>query len=252
MDTNYWERIAPRFESEIFDVFANDRKGLITSRIRKLGSPRKVATDLGCGIGNFLPAMTRAFRHVTAVDISAKTLRRAKAACSELQNVSYMKLDLSSPKARLPEVDFALSVNTLLTPDARKSAALLDSTVRHIRSGGHLLLVVPSLESALLTRFRTVQWNLRDGFSHAAAIRSAAATHSQSADGEMSRGVLAIDSVPTKHFLKEELIALLAERRMTTLEARKIEYPWDTEFQCPPKWMKDPYPWDWLILAHRS
>jgi len=144
MDTAYWERIAPRFESEIFDVFANDRKGLITSRIRRLGSPRKTASDLGCGIGNFLPAMTQAFRHVIAVDISAKTLNRAKSACSGLRNVSYVKLDLSSAKAKLPKVDFALSVNTLLTPDARKSAALLNSTVRHIKAGGHLLLVVPS------------------------------------------------------------------------------------------------------------
>jgi len=251
MDTNYWERIAPRFETEIFSVSAHDRRNLITSRIRRLGSPDHLASDLGCGIGHFLPALSQAFRHVTAVDISPKTIRRAKVACCDLGNVTYMTLDLSSPGARLPKVDFCLSVNTLLTPHPRKSAALLNSTIRHIKAGGHLLLVVPSLESALLTRFRTIQWNLRDGLSHKAAIRASAATHGLSNDGDLTRGVVPIDGVPTKHFLEEELVALLAERRMTTVEVRKIEYPWHTEFERPPKWMKAPYPWDWLLLAKK-
>ena len=251
MDTNYWERIAPRFETEIFSVSPHDRNNLIASRIRQFGSPDNLASDLGCGIGHFLPALSQAFRHVTAVDISPKTIRRAKAACSTLSNVTYMTLDLSSPRARLPKVDFSLSVNTLLTPHPGKSATLLDSTVRHIKSGGHLLLVVPSLESALLTRFRTVQWNLRDGLSHPAAIRTSAKTHGPSADGDLARGVVPIDGVPTKHFLEEELVALLAERHMTTLEVKKIEYPWTTEFERPPKWMKAPWPWDWLVTARK-
>lgn len=63
---------------------------------------------------------------------------------------------------------------------------------------------------------------------------------------------MAIDGVPTKHFLKEELNVLLAQKQMTVLEVKKLEYPWDTEFEHPPKWMKAPFPWDWLILARKS
>jgi SAM-dependent methyltransferase len=252
MNTDYWDRMARNFETEIFSVFANDRKGLITSRIRKLGSPRTAATDLGCGIGGFLPALSQAFGSVTAVDVSAKTLRRARANCSSLGNVRYLKADLTSPKARLPKAGFALSVNTLLTPSPDKSSSMLDLTVGHITPRGHLLLVVPALESALLSRFRLIEWNRRDGMSHAAAIRAAADENEGSSDGLLARGVVAIDGVPTKHFLEGEIVAVLAARRMDVLEIRKIEYPWSSEFHHPPKWMKAPWPWDWLVLARKS
>jgi hypothetical protein len=31
----------------------------------------------------------------------------------------------------------------------------------------------------------------------------------------------------------------------------KVEYDWSTEFADPPRWMKDPYPWDWLVLSKK-
>ena len=30
-----------------------------------------------------------------------------------------------------------------------------------------------------------------------------------------------------------------------------IEYEWTTEFADPPGWLKDPYPWDWLVEVTR-
>ncbi len=31
----------------------------------------------------------------------------------------------------------------------------------------------------------------------------------------------------------------------------KVEYDWSTEFADPPKWMRDPLPWDWLFVVER-
>ena len=44
---------------------------------------------------------------------------------------------------------------------------------------------------------------------------------------------------------------MLEKRRMEIIHLKKIEYPWDTEFNDPPKWMGAPYPWDWFVLAKK-
>ena len=38
---------------------------------------------------------------------------------------------------------------------------------------------------------------------------------------------------------------------MAVEAVRKIAYPWTTEFAEPPRWMREPYPWDWLVEAVR-
>ena len=38
---------------------------------------------------------------------------------------------------------------------------------------------------------------------------------------------------------------------MVIRRIEKLEYAWDIEFFSPPKWMKDPFPWDWFFLAEK-
>jgi hypothetical protein len=41
MNRTYWEKIAPSYDDEIFDVLHNDKKAIIRSAIKKLASPDK-------------------------------------------------------------------------------------------------------------------------------------------------------------------------------------------------------------------
>jgi len=68
----------------------------------------------------------------------------------------------------------------------------------------------------------------------------------------MKDGVTDIDDVPTKHFLKEELELLLTIEGFTIEKIKKINYEWSTEFHVVPKWLKDPKPWDWLVVAKKN
>ena len=61
-----------------------------------------------------------------------------------------------------------------------------------------------------------------------------------------------IDGVPTKHWLREELQVALRAAGFVVESVDKVEYGWDTEFPDPPRWMKDPWPWDWAVAARRS
>ena len=114
------------------------------------------------------------------------------------------------------------------------------------------MLVVPSLESALLTDFRLIECNLRHGLRPGSAVRSGFQSSPKAGRSRVHEGVLRIEQVETKHFLREELLILLCNRGMRTLEIEKIEYPWNTEFTNTPRWMQAPYPWDWLFVARKA
>lgn len=60
-----------------------------------------------------------------------------------------------------------------------------------------------------------------------------------------------IDNVLHKHYLKEELQLLLTNENFIAEVFQKIEYNWDTEFLKPPKWLKEPKPWDWMVVAKK-
>jgi ubiquinone/menaquinone biosynthesis C-methylase UbiE len=181
-------------------------------------------------------------------DISPNCLERAKARHAKHTNISYRTADLGAKGVRLPKADFVLSVNALLMPSLAHRTRALDAVTRTVRKGGHLLLVTPALESVLLTEQRLIEWNLRSGLGPRAATR----TELQAQGKHLHQGIVPINGMPTKHFLREELVATLESRGVDIEEIRKIEYRWDNEFDHPPGWMKKPLPWDWLVLARRS
>jgi SAM-dependent methyltransferase len=246
MNEKDWDRVANSFEEEIFNVPEHDTKGLIRDAIERFSAPDATATDLGCGIGRTLPMLSERFAKVYAVDVSSQCLDVASEACAELDNIVYVHADLSMDRNSYPATDTVLCINTLLNASIDIREPLFDRTCRSVKRGGHLVLVVPALGSALLTAYRRLQWNLRDGMPPGEAQQEAARN-----DAGIEHGIVHIDGVPTKHFLREELEASLAARGLAVKAVEKLEYGWDTEFEAPPRWMKDPYPWDWFVTAQR-
>ena len=120
-----------------------------------------------------------------------------------------------------------------------------------VRPGGHIVLVVPSLESALYASHRLVEWNIRSGIYPQKALKEWFEEPDQ--DGaEIARGgVVNCGGVPTKHYLEQELISTASRFKLRIKNSDKIECPWSTEFNSPPRWMSNPQPWDWLILLQK-
>ncbi|MBK9176264.1 MAG: class I SAM-dependent methyltransferase [Flavobacteriales bacterium] len=247
MNERDWDKVADSFEEEIFNVPANDSRGIIRNWLDSLATDEAEATDLGCGVGRTLPLLADRFRHVFAVDVSSQCLEVAAKANPGRSNITYVHADLSKDRNSYPATDVVLCINTLLNAALEVREPLVDRTCRSVKKGGHLLLVVPSLNSTLLTAYRHLQWNLRDGMDAREAQRAAALNGKG-----LEHGIVHIDGVPTKHYLREELEAMLTDRGFGVLEIEKIEYPWTTEFAEPPRWMKSPYPWDWFVAARRT
>jgi 2-polyprenyl-3-methyl-5-hydroxy-6-metoxy-1,4-benzoquinol methylase len=247
MERKYWEKIAPEYNEEIFDVLKNDRKALIRSAIEQAASASATVLDLGCAIGKWLPVLSPLFRKVLAVDISAKNLAIAKDTYPELGNVEFIRADMSG-KINLPKADVVVCINAILTESLKKRTAFFRQLSYCLKKGGKLILVVPSLESWLLTRVVQHRWQIDRKLFHDKISSAEGARRYKN----IKQGNVEIDQVATKHYLQEELYILLQQEGFKEMDAQKVEYKWDTEFVNPPAWLKKPGPWDWLITAVRK
>jgi hypothetical protein len=117
-----------------------------------------------------------------------------------------------------------------------------------VKKNGYLILVVPSLESWLLTRIIQNQWKIdKELFKEKLSGRDAIRRYRN-----IQQGNPEIDSVATKHYLREELQLILSMEGFTIQDFKKIEYDWHTEFKRPPVWLNEPHPWDWMIVAQKN
>lgn len=248
MDRKYWETIAPKYETEIFDVLRNDTSGSIVAAIEEMASPDKTVIDIGCAVGKWLPVLAPKFRHVIAADISAKNLQIAKEKYPEYDNVEYSRMDFSANELTVTPCDTAICINAILTGSLEKRINFFQALSLCINAGGQLVLVVPSLESKLFANIIADRWNVDDAENDILPVGKLATQKISN----IRQGVTDIDNVPTKHYLKEELELLLTLEGFEVNLVKKINYGWNTEFHKPPKWLKDPYPWDWMCTARKK
>lgn len=248
MKRTYWEKIAPTYGDEIFDVLHNDKKALIRSVIKKYASKNKTVIDIGCAIGKWLPVLSPAFKKVIAVDISAKNLVIAQQLYPQYTNVTYLRADMSGKKTKVPACDFGICINAILTPSLKDRTIFFQSLSSCVKKGGRIVITIPSLESWLLTNIIQQQFKIDKTLfpktnNAKEAIRKWNSIRQGNAD---------IDDVPHKHYLKEELQLLLRKEGFVAEDIQKIEYDWDTEFIKAPNWLKEPKPWDWMVVAKRE
>ncbi len=248
MDRKYWETIAPKYDTEIFDVLQNDVSGSIVAAIEEMASPEKTIMDIGCAVGKWIPVLAPKFKQIIAADISAKNLQLAKEKYLEYKNVEYHRMDFSADQLTVAPCDSAICINAILTDSLEKRINFFQSLSLCLNAGGALVLVVPSLESKLYANIIADRWNVDDAENDETpapkkAIRQAA---------NIKQGVTDIDNVPTKHYLREELQLLLTLEGFEVNQIKKINYDWSTEFHRPPKWLAEPYPWDWMCTAKKK
>ncbi|HEX5654063.1 MAG TPA: class I SAM-dependent methyltransferase [Chitinophagaceae bacterium] len=247
MKRNYWEKIAPSYNEEIFDVLQNDKKGLIREAIVKIASPRKSVLDIGCAIGKWLPVLAPLFKKVIAVDISAKNLAIARSLNPQFNNIAYLRADMSDTSTRLPLSEAGICINAILTPSQKDRAVFFKALSSCIRKKGHIILTIPSLESYLLTQIIAHQWKIDADLLN----KKISGKQALSKWKNIQQGNADIDGVPHKHYLKEELELLLVKEKFALVDLKKIEYDWTTEFIKPPRWLKEPRPWDWMVVAQK-
>lgn len=251
MDVNYWNNFAHEYDEMVIDAFTYGRSNMITSAIERFALPGLKVADFGCGPGKLLPWLATKFQKVYGYDFSNKLLGIAKKRCKDMANVTIRNVDLSQPVDRIPMVDVAISLNAALMPDTDLRLNFLRGMASRIKTGGHLVMDVPSVESILYDAFRETEWHRKAGHPARKAEKMLDVS-SLTRPRMLAQGVLYRGGEPTKHYLREELVVLVRdEMKLELLDIHKVEYDWKIEMEDDqvPAWMDEPLPWDWLVIA---
>lgn len=243
-ERKHWNRIGSNYQEEIFDVFRSDRLQLIPKAIRKYANPDHTAIDFGCGVGRAFEYLSPSFKSVFALDISDSLLDIAKQ--TDFKNISFKQHDLTKPLRHSANFGFCCNVVMLPEPDLNK--VMLKNIRRSIKPDGHVAIVMPSLESFLYSGWQLIEWYKREKTSPE-DIDPSELSGFKGSKTDLVQGIVRIDNVRTKHFLGPELHVLFTNAGFGDIQITRLEYDWTSEFARPPKWMGEPYPWDWLIEA---
>lgn len=247
-ERTHWDKIAPSYNDEIFDVFSSDKYGKLIRYLDRYAKGDGEAIDFGCGTGKALPLLTPRFKSVFAVDISGECLLAARA--RGFKNVQYKRADLASKKAKLPVVDFVFCCNVIMLPEVVRNEQMFLNIQRSLKPGGVAMIVVPSTDSMLFSAWRMIDWYRKENVA-VDDIPASELAYFSGPKRDLLQGVIRIDGVPTKHYSAPELQVLMERAGLTLLKLEQLNYDWTSEFSEPPQWMKKPYPWDWLVICSR-
>jgi SAM-dependent methyltransferase len=244
----HWNKIAQTYNEEIFDVFKSDKNKILTGFFNKYADKTKHALDFGCGNGKAFPYLAPRFKQVTGMDISDELLKQARN--RPFQNVTCLQADLTDLKQTLPKADFVFCCNVIMLPEFEKNLSMLKNINRSLRKGGTAVIILPSMESYLFAAWRLMEWNRREG-TLPEQIDPDELSGFQVGKTDLLQGLLKINGVTTKHYTAEELRVIFPVAGLKIMSLNKVEYSWNSEFSSPPKWMKAPYPWDWLVECRK-
>eukprot|EP00039_Didymoeca_costata_P013149 m.195535 g.195535 ORF g.195535 m.195535 type:complete len:314 (-) comp15691_c0_seq26:83-1024(-) len=254
MGERYWDSKAKNYDKEIYDSY-NDAvdNSAITAILERFADRDSSCIDFGCGVGKYLPPLASRFHHVHGIDISQGLLHTAmekvvwkgsgRSRSRVLKNVTLVQADITQPLQGLSPASFGICTNVLLLPDSDKINAMLNNIRNHILPGGHVMFLVPSLESALFV-----------GQMFPKEMRKQLDTFE---GHDIMLGRLPREGVLTQYFIREHFQVLLRHHGFDMESSEKLEYRWTHEFGIEPPHQtgagdsKTLFPWDWLVLAQR-
>ena len=248
-DKHQWNSVAGKYEDEIFSVFKNDKGKKIEHYLKKNANRNHVAIDFGCGIGYALPLITPYFKKVMALDVSQECINKAKLVSYD--NVVFKQADLASPKIDPMKADFAFCCNVAISGNNTRNYRILSNVLGSLKIGGIAVFVLPSLESSSLSSQRMIEWYQKED-TDINEIPLDEIAHLNGVDGkQVMQGIFNINDIPTKHYSFTELFSFFNTGNYKIENIDRVEYDWSTEFNNPPSWMRDPYPFDWLVEVRR-
>lgn len=161
-DETFWEDLFPFEFSEATFAYGDTQ---VERAIALSGVERGDALDLGCGPGRHAIALAKRGFRVTAVDLSALYLGKARArAAAEGVVVELLQADMRA-FTRADTFDLALSLFTSFGyfDDAQDDARVLANLCRSLKSGGALVMCVVSKEWLAKFLQPTLSQRLPDG-----------------------------------------------------------------------------------------
>lgn len=234
-EEKHWDQVGSNYDDQIFDVFKSDRRKILPMYFKRHANRNGLAIDFGCGTGKSFAYLSPLFKELVAVDISSELLGQAKR--RPFKNIRFKQLDLTKNRLPLPKADFAFCCNVAMLPEIEKTHAIINNIQKSLRPGATAILVLPSLDSVLYSSWRLIEAYKKEGIQ-VDDIPDSEFDYFKASKRKLVEGIIYIDNVPTKHFMRTELDVVFKKAGFTLMQVDKVEYGWDTELASPPKWLK--------------
>ncbi|MGH7592457.1 MAG: methyltransferase domain-containing protein [Gemmatimonadales bacterium] len=238
-DQRYWDRMAERWDREIFNTLYHDKSRVITTELKRSSVGARSVADFGCGTWLYFPLLCRLFQEVQGFERSRACVRIATARFRKHAGIAVHPA--STATRRRGAFDVVLCVNVVIHPSVRGRMSVMGAVRSLLVPGGTLILVVPSLESATMVA-RVEQ----------RALRRQGRPGTGDWDVDTDRhGVVAIEGLPTKHFTRPELRDTLERLGWKVSRVRRVPYSWQSQGVRPGPGGRRRLPWDWIAVARR-
>lgn len=223
MSKGAWNELASDFEDAVCDITSTS-PDQVAKIIQQLAPTRKqTLVDAGCGIGTFTRMFGEQFGRVVGFDFAAEMVRRARSRCRKLSHATWQTLALEDAADAIgPIGHLVVCLNVITSPDADLRNRQWKSLAGLARTGGTILVVVPSTESA----------------HYVAEISNS--------DDLGDEDLIRRTDTLQKHYRHPELRKILQKVGATVNSIEQIHYPWAEDgLQMEAR----KTPWDWLGLA---
>ena len=230
MSQQGWNRLAAEFETFVCDITATS--GAQIAKLVALTKPsrRKTLVDAGCGIGTFVERFGESFGKIIAFDFAAAMVKRARRRCGDFTHAQWQALPLENAGAKFGAVaNLAVCLNVITSPKPSLRERQWESLGQLVRPQGHLLVVIPALESA----------------RYVAGIDEEAFHGSVAAEEDLVRR----NDTEQKHYSRQEVRRIVTQQNFEVLTVRRISYPWEDDGL---ELTERKSPWDWACLARKN
>ncbi|MDZ4658065.1 MAG: methyltransferase domain-containing protein [Bythopirellula sp.] len=230
MSQQGWNRLAAEFETSVCDITATS--GAQIAKLVALTKPnrRKTLVDAGCGIGTFVERFGESFGKIIAFDFASAMVKRTRRRCSDFNHAEWQALPLEDAGAKFGAVaHLAVCLNVITSPKPSLRERQWVSLGQLVRPNGHLLVVVPSLESA----------------RYVAEMDEEAFHGSVDGASELVRR----NDTEQKHYSRQELRRIVTHQNFEVIAVRRVSYPWEDDGL---ELTERKSPWDWACVARKN
>lgn len=249
MESKEWDKTAAKYYEEVLSPIKNSEKTPLYKDLEKLYGKKTIA-DLGCGLGELLPLLSKHFKQVIALDYSKGMIERAKEKNKEYTNIEYYQKDMDDLNDFKENFDAIISVNAIITPEIKKLTTIFEQIHNTLKENGTFICIVPAMEGVLYQSLLVGEEQFAKEDDPKKVKR---AIHKYIRKQEHDFFLATYDyNQKQKAYYRFELIWRLKKAGFKNIIIKKVTYPWEEIKEAGQTYFPKEEPvWDWYAICKK-
>jgi ubiquinone/menaquinone biosynthesis C-methylase UbiE len=241
MNPKEWNLSHKQYYEDILSPIKDSRSSPLLKDLKRLRSKTKTIIDLGCGLGELSPTLSKYFKSVTAIDFSPDMISQAKLSHSNLINVIFEQANLSSLSKYKNKFNVALSINSLINPDLNTLDKQLKQIHSVLKKRGIFIAILPAMEVYIY------QTQLLKQKSKNHLLKE----YTNQKEHNFPLGIIDFDG-KQKAYYYFEILWRFQKAGFKRINISRVSYTWK-EFKKAGQlsFPSEPLPWDWYVKCIR-